>query len=328
VTFGGAAATITGATASALVVTTPAHAAGPQPVTVTNPDGQATTLAAGFTYLDPPPGPPAPTLTGVSPSSGTTAGGTQVTLAGTNFVTGGIVTFGGAAAAIVGPVLATQVVVTAPARPAGAVDVAFLNPFTGQVASLPLAYTYVAPPPVVEVLSVRGAPPAGGTTLNILGSGFQPGVTATFGGAPGTGLVISPATPPRQYLTLTTPPQPPGAGAFVDLVVRNPDGQSATFAGFHYGPPPGVTSVSVAPPGSLGNVHKGDAITITGTDFDAGPGVQVQVGPFAVVTTATATELVVVAPKNNPGTYQVVVTNQDGQFGVAPAAFNLVYQGP
>ena len=35
-----------------------------------------------------------------------------------------------------------------------------------------------------------------------------------------------------------------------------------------------------------------------------------------------------VAPKNNPGTYQVVVTNTDGQFGVSPPAFHVVYQGP
>lgn len=328
VTFGGAAASVTSRTASTLVVTTPAHPSGARDVVVTNPDGQVATLAGGFSFVDPPPGPPAPTLGGVSPSSGPTAGGAQVTLTGTNFVSGGVVTFGGVAASILEPVFPTVLTVTTPAHAAGAVDVTWANPLTGQVASLQDGYTFAGPPPVIDVLSVRGAPPAGGTTLNILGSGFQPGVTATFGGAPGSGLVVSAATPPRQYLTLTTPPQPTGAGAFVDLVIRNPDGQSATFPGFHYGPPPGVAAVVVAAPGTLGNVHRGDAITITGADFGAIPGVQVQIGLFAVIASATATELVVVAPKNNPGTYQVVVTNTDGQFGVAPPAFDLVYQGP
>ncbi len=41
---------------------------------------------------------PLPTVTSVSPSSGSTAGGTAVTITGTNFVAGATVTFGGAAA--------------------------------------------------------------------------------------------------------------------------------------------------------------------------------------------------------------------------------------
>jgi hypothetical protein len=330
VTIGGASATVSSSTTFTLVATTPAHAAGLQPVTVTNPDGQNATLAASFTFVDPPPLPSAPTLTSVSPASGPTAGGTPVTLTGTNFASGGVVTFGGVAATIVGPIFPTQINVTTPlSQPAGAVDVTFVNPFTGQVASIQLGYTFVAPPPVIEVLSIRGAPPAGGTTLNILGSGFQPGVTAKFGGSSGTGLVISiaSANPPRQYLTLTTPPRPSGAGDFVDLVVRNPDGQAATFVGFHYGPPPAISSVAASPAG-ITNVHKGDVITITGADFSVSTGVQVQIGVFAVISSASPTQLVVVAPKNNPGTYQVVVTNTDGQFGVAPPAFNVVYPGP
>jgi hypothetical protein len=318
---GGSSVTIGGASATVSSSTT---------FTVTNPDGQNATLAASFTFVDPPPLPSAPTLTSVSPSSGLMAGGSLVTLTGTNFVSGGVVTFGGVAGTIVGPVFSTQINVTTPlAQPAGPVDVTFVNPFTGQVASIQLGYTFVAPPPVINALGIRGAPPAGGTTLNILGSGFQPGVTAKFGGAPGTGLVISiaSANPPRQYLTLTTPPKPSGAGDFVDLVVQNPDGQTATFVGFHYGPPPSVTSVSATPTG-ISNVHKDDVITITGADFSVSTGIQVQIGAFAVIRSATATELVVVAPKVNPGTYRVVVTNTDGQFGVAPSGFDIVYQGP
>jgi hypothetical protein len=329
VTVGGAAATVTGRTTLTLSVTTAAHAAGLAPVVVTNPDGQSATLPGGFTFVDPPPAPSPPTLTAISPSSGPAAGGTTVVLTGTNFVTGGVVTFGGVAASIVGPVLSTQITVTTPlAQPVGAVDVTFLNPFTGQVASVALGYTFLAAPPVIDALSIRGAPPGGGTTLNILGSGFQSGVTATFGGAAATGLVISDATPPRKYLTLTIPPQPAGAGAFVDLVIRNPDGGSATYSGFHYGPPPTITSVSVAPPDVLTNMHKGDVITVSGADFSASSGVQVQIGTQALIVSATSTQLVVEAPKVNPGTYRLVVTNTDGQFGVAASAFDIVYPGP
>jgi hypothetical protein len=328
VTFGGAAATVTSGTGFTLVATTSAHAVGQQPVIVTNPDGQSATLAAGFTFVAPAPGPTDPTITGVSPPSGPTAGGTSVTLTGTNFVNGGVVTFGGVAGTVVGPVFTTQLTVSTPvSQPAGPVDVTFLNPFTTQVASIQLAYTFVAPTPVIEGLSMHGAPPAGGTTLNIVGLGFQPGVTATFAGAPATGLVLSDSTPPRKLLTLTVPARPGGAGEFVDLVVRNPDGQTATFVGFRYGPPPVITSVSASPAG-ITAVHKGDVITITGTDFSSSTGVQVQIGVLAVISSASATQLVVVAPKNNPGTYPVVVTNHDGQFGVSPPGFSIVYPGP
>ena len=61
--------------------TTPAGAAGTAAVQVTNPNGQSVTLNSGFTYTA-----PAPTLTSVSPTSGPTAGGTQITLTGSNFV--------------------------------------------------------------------------------------------------------------------------------------------------------------------------------------------------------------------------------------------------
>ncbi|HET8733021.1 MAG TPA: IPT/TIG domain-containing protein, partial [Anaeromyxobacteraceae bacterium] len=329
VSIGGAAATVTGGTTLTIVATTAAHPAGAQPVTVTNPDGQSATLAPGFTYVDPPPAPSAPVISGISPASGPTAGGNPVTITGANFVTNGLVTFGGVSAPIVGTVLANQITVTAPIdQPAGPVDVTFLNPFTGQVASVALGYTYVAPAPTIDGVSNRGAPPAGGITMNLVGLAIQPGCTVTFGGAPATGLVLSDATPPRKLLTLTVPPQPAGAGAFVVIVLRNPDGQTATWTGFHYGPPPVVSSVSVAAPATLANVHKGDVITITGQDFSTATGVQVSIGLNAVISSATPTQLVVVAPKNNPGVYTVVVTNTDGQTGVAPPGFTVTYPGP
>ena len=59
---------------------------------VTNPDGQSGSLANGFTFVAP------PAVTTVSPTSGPSAGGTAVTLTGTDFTTGATVTFGGVAA--------------------------------------------------------------------------------------------------------------------------------------------------------------------------------------------------------------------------------------
>ncbi len=57
----------------------------------------------------------APTVTSVSPNSGTTAGGTAVTITGTNFATGATVTFGGTAATNVVVASSTSITATTPA---------------------------------------------------------------------------------------------------------------------------------------------------------------------------------------------------------------------
>ncbi len=66
---------------------------------------------------------PLPTVTGVSPNSGTTLGGTSVTITGTNFVAGATVTFGGTDATGVSVVSPTSITCATPPHAVGAVDV-------------------------------------------------------------------------------------------------------------------------------------------------------------------------------------------------------------
>ena len=70
----------------------------------------------------PPPGNPAPTVSGVSPTSGTTAGGTPVTITGTGFLAGATVKLGGTAATGVNVASSTSITATTPAHAAGAVE--------------------------------------------------------------------------------------------------------------------------------------------------------------------------------------------------------------
>jgi uncharacterized delta-60 repeat protein len=65
----------------------------------------------------------APTVTAISPTSGSTAGGTSVTLTGTNFTGATGVTIGGAAATGVSVVSATSITCTTPAGTAGTASV-------------------------------------------------------------------------------------------------------------------------------------------------------------------------------------------------------------
>lgn len=136
VTFGGTAGTaITVTSATSITVTAPAHAAGAVSVVVTNPNGQSATLSNGFTYTS-----SAPTISGVSPSSGTRNGGTAVTISGTNFVSGAKVTFGGTSATV-RSVSSTSISVTTPSHAAGTVNVVVTDP-SGLSATLTNGYTY------------------------------------------------------------------------------------------------------------------------------------------------------------------------------------------
>ena len=64
-----------------ITATTPAGSAGAVTVTVTV-SGQSGSLTNGFTYVG------VPTVSSVSPNTGSTAGGTAVTITGTNFAAG------------------------------------------------------------------------------------------------------------------------------------------------------------------------------------------------------------------------------------------------
>ena len=101
----------------------------------------------------------------MSPAAGSTAGGTTITLTGTNFVSGATVRVGGTAATSVAFVSATQLTARTPAGTAGARDVQITNP-DGQSVTRTGAFTYTttAAPTVTWVTPASG-PAAGGTTI-------------------------------------------------------------------------------------------------------------------------------------------------------------------
>ena len=140
VTVGGTAATsVVIVSATSITAVTPAGAAGARDVRVTLSGGQSATRTGGFTYT----APTAPTLSAVSPVSGPAAGGTAVTLTGTNFAAGATVTVGGTAATSVVVVSSTRITAVTPAGAAGARDVR-VTLSGGQAATLAGAFTYTA----------------------------------------------------------------------------------------------------------------------------------------------------------------------------------------
>jgi acid phosphatase len=141
VTFGGTAATnVNVAGSTTITAVTPAHASGPVNVVVTNPGGQSATSNNAYSYA----AAPAPTVTGVNPTSGPTAGGTSITISGTGFAAGATVTLGGAAATGVTVTNSTTITATTAAHIAGVVDVVVTNT-NGQSGAKTSAFTYTAP---------------------------------------------------------------------------------------------------------------------------------------------------------------------------------------
>jgi CSLREA domain-containing protein len=122
VTIGGTAATnFTVVNDSTITVTTPAHAAGTASVVVTTPGGTNATNAL-FTYAA------APTVTSISPTSGPIAGGTSITIIGSNFTGATGVTIDNVAATNLVVNSPTSITVTTPAHAAGTASVVVTTP--------------------------------------------------------------------------------------------------------------------------------------------------------------------------------------------------------
>lgn len=179
---------------------------------------------------------PAPTGTGIAPSSGSANGGTAVTITGTNFRSPAALTFpdlgrGDAATSVV-VVNATSITAVTPAHPAGVTDVVVMNP-DQQTGILRNAYTYV-PAVTVSSISPNGGTTLGGTPVTITGANFVAPATVTVGGTVATGVGV----PSSTTITATTPAH---AAGIVDVLVQS-NGQTATLTGGYFyftSPPPG-----------------------------------------------------------------------------------------
>jgi hypothetical protein len=99
-----------------------------------------------------------PTVTSVSPTSGSTAGGTIVTITGTNLTGATAVSFGATPGTSVVVNSATSITATSPAGGAGIVDITVTAPGGTSATSAADQFTYVASPTVVSV-----TPPANAT---------------------------------------------------------------------------------------------------------------------------------------------------------------------
>lgn len=322
VKFGTVAATCNYTSApGSITCTAPAHAAGTVAITVVNPDGQFHSLANAYTYQN------APNITSVklvsiptlSPAAGSINGGTNIRIDGSGFLAGATVDFGGAACGSIAiGTGGTSLTCTTTAHAAGTVNVVVTNADTQP--SNAGSYVYQDAPVITNVSPVSG-PAAGGTSVNIAGTGFirTPAPTVDFGGHPCTVTNINPFSGTPTDIQCTTSANP--AGGVVSITVTNADGQTNSIKPiFTYYPAPTVTSISP----NVGPLAGGQHVTIIGTGFVTTPSVAIG-GVGCNVTSFTSTSITCITGTRAAGSgLNVIVTIPGPQS--SPASATYTYQ--
>ena len=246
---------------------------------------------------------PAPSVSNVSPTKASTAGGTVVTVTGQNLAGTTGVTFGGVPATNVKVNSNTQLTVTTPAAKAGAVNLVVTTP-GGAVTVSP--FTFVATPNIASLSPAEGTT-KGGTTVKITGTSLAEATRVTFGGAQASFKVDSPT-----QITVTSPAGSPGAA---DVTVATPYGSSSALP-FSYiaPPPPSIASISPVEGPTVG----GTSVIVTGENLNEVTSVKFG-GTSASFTVNSSEQLTAVSPPGQKGTAEIRVVSPDGES--APATF-------
>ena len=231
---------------------------------------------------------PVPTVTSVSPDSGSESGGPPaVTISGTDFNGTGFTTsgvsFGGTPATTFSVTDAKTITATPPAG-SGRADIVVTTQSTDgtstQTSAKTIADTYAyAPAPTVTNVTPGTGPIGGGNTVTLTGTGFKssygPGanfsttvvtVDATdITTTPCSGSPSSPCFSVTSATQITVEDFPAHGAGTVDVTVTTPGGTSSKGPGdeYVYAVLPTVTGVAPA----AGPPSGGDTVVVTGTGF-------------------------------------------------------------
>jgi len=300
-------------------------------VTVTAPTGTSPTSSSDrYRY--------APAIAGISPARGLPAGGSTVTITGTNFNTVSGVTFGSQPAASFKVESETRITAVSPPG-TGTVNVAVT---TSGGESAFNGFTYTAVPGITAVEPNHGSP-LGGTTVTIRGTSFTSGTSAVrFGGNNALSFKVE----SENKITAVSPPFSGGGEDAVFLFVTTPGGTNepnevggTEQVGFiyeptvrkiepHFGPSSGGTSVRISGEAFEGTVRFApplESLLEPVTQF-------VEFGETAAksVNIVSPTEIVAVAPAGT-GTEDVKIrttfghsrTNASDLFSFGPAVTSV-----
>ena len=251
---------------SSITFTTPtALAVGPVDLIIGN-YWNSTTLTSAFTFTSP----PKPTISSVSPASGSAQGGAVFSIIGTNLGYINTIKFGSVATSP-RATSTTQLTVVVPASSVtGLVDIQVLNNWDSATATA--SFTYVAPEkPTITSVSPASGPLSGGTQITLTGTGFNSsyGYSCWGCGRIGDGYLMVGG----QYANVSSysdtqitaiVPVASSAGQ-VDIVVGNYWSSTTSANAFTYTTPDPPTITSVSP--SVLSMVRSSVVTILGSNL-------------------------------------------------------------
>jgi hypothetical protein len=248
------------------------------------------------------PTPPAPTVSGISPTAGPLVGGTTVTISGTNLSGATGVKFGGATASFTVN-SDTQIAATAPAAgSAGSVAITVTTAGGTSATSSADQFTYVAAP-TVSGISPQAGPLADGTAVTISGTNLSGATGVRFGGATASFTVIG-----DTEISATAPAA--GSAGSVAITVTTAGGTSATSSAdqFTYVAAPTVSGISP----QAGPFAGGTTVTISGSGFSGATAVDFGTSRAASFAVVSDTQVTATSPAGAMGVIDVSVTAAGG----------------
>ncbi|MFI6446254.1 IPT/TIG domain-containing protein, partial [Kitasatospora sp. NPDC050543] len=282
-----AASSFTVVSDSTITAVSPAGS-GTVQVTVTTPGGTSNGLPYTYTL------PPAPTLSVLSPSQGTAAGGNTVTIVGTNLTTTSAVKFGTTSASFT---VVSDSTITA-VSPAGSGTVQVTVTTTGGTSN-GLPYNYLVLPTLSGAAPNQG-PLSGGNTVTLTGTHFTGASAVKFGTTAASSFTVVSDT----QITATAPP---GTAGPVSITVTAPGGTSAPNVFYYYVSNPALTGA--AP--DQGPLSGGTTVTLTGANLTTTSAVKFGTTAASSFTVVSDSTITAVSPAGS-GTVQVTVTTPGG----------------
>ncbi|HED67123.1 MAG TPA: matrixin family metalloprotease, partial [Planctomycetes bacterium] len=243
-----------GSSVSFQLTVPPGELPGHVDLIATSPTGEVSILPAGIEIT-----PPTPTVTDVIPSTGAAAGGTPVTVKGTDFMPGSRVVIGNqiyidgvGGTSVVDPqtiTLTTQAMVT------GLHDLVVVDA-SGVEGRRPGAFNSVSLPVISTVFPTAGST-AGGTTVTLTGADFLSGTVVRINGVDQGAVTLEGTT----KLTFTTTS---GTAGVQVLEVESPGGGISSTA-FTYETQADPTVAAISPSSTA--LGGGELLTVQGTGF-------------------------------------------------------------
>jgi hypothetical protein len=267
-----------------------------------------------------------PTLTSVTPNTGTQGVSVPVTLTGTNFVSGAAVNVSGSGVTVsnVSVVSATQVTATFTVASNATLGTRNVTVTTAGSTSNPVTFT-INPPagPTITSISPNSGTQGVSVPVTLTGTNFVSGAAVNVSGSGVTVSNVSVVSTTQLTATFTIASNATLGARNVTVTTSAGTSGAVTFTVNVLTAAPTLSSISP----SSGTQGATVPVTLTGTDFVSGAAVNVSgsgvtVSNVSAVSTTQLTATFTIASNASAGTVNVTVTTPAGTSGSVPFGIN------